>query len=378
MYKNIEDRLRPHEKGIQKCGWNRFVSLRTNTKAELIFWIEKIDSVNGQPFQRECIHRTLDVCINTDASQPGWGAVINLPPNADLRSSALFLSAQRTLPQNMSIEAIESEICSGIRICGLFSATEARESSNARELLATLYSFKAAIGFLQGMRVDQQMDNMGAVQALGGIIPEKPDEIYGGSNNTRIQELAIAIDDICIEANIDKRTIWIPRHLNSDADYMSKIMANDPFAYTIQEHTFAHLEQIFGHHTIDRFASKYNVRVSPPRYNSKYFEPEAEGLNAFSMHWRLNNQGEQENNWLHPPYLLISRVIRHIQHCKAAATLIIPSWPSASWWPDVVPLLKTNVHINLGWCSDNIYFPEPSQLTHDHLPRGHLIAIRFQ
>jgi hypothetical protein len=167
----------------------------------------------------------------------------------------------------MSIEAVESEICSGIRICGLFYVTEARESLNTRELLATLYSFKAAIGFLQGMRVDQleQMDNMGEVQALGGIIPDKPDEIYGGSKNTRIQELAIAIDDICIEANIDKRTIWVPRHLNSEADYMSKIILNYPFAYTIQEHTLAHLEQICGHHTIDRFASKCNVRVSPPR-----------------------------------------------------------------------------------------------------------------
>jgi hypothetical protein len=62
------------------------------------------------------------------------------------------------------------------------------------------------------MRLDQRMDNMGAVKApsLGGIIPDKPDEIYGGSNNTRIQELAIAIDYICIEANIDRRTIWVP------------------------------------------------------------------------------------------------------------------------------------------------------------------------
>ncbi len=48
------------------------------TKAELIFWIDKIDSVNGQPFRRACVLRTFDICLNTDASQPGWGAVINL------------------------------------------------------------------------------------------------------------------------------------------------------------------------------------------------------------------------------------------------------------------------------------------------------------
>jgi hypothetical protein len=111
---------------------------------------------------------------------------------------------------------------------------------------------------------------------------------------------------------------------------MSKIIVDDPFAYTNQEHTLARLELIFGHYTIDRVASKYDVKVSPPRYNSKYFESEAEGLNAFSMHWRLNSRGEQENNWIHPPNLLISRVIRHIQHCNATAILILPAWPSAS------------------------------------------------
>ncbi len=118
--------------------------------------------------------------------------------------------------------AIGFEVCSGVRICALFSATEAGESSNSRDLLATLYSLKAGIGFLQGMRLDQQMDNMGAVQALGGIIPDRPDDIHGGSNNTRIQELAIATDAICIEENIDRRTIWVPHNLNPKADYMSR------------------------------------------------------------------------------------------------------------------------------------------------------------
>jgi hypothetical protein len=112
---------------MQKCGWNRFVNLKTNTKAELISWIEKIDPVNGQLFRRECIHRTLDVCLNTDANQPSWGAVIKLPTDADLHSSALVLSAQYTLPKHMSMEAVRSEVCSGIRICGLFSVTEAVE-----------------------------------------------------------------------------------------------------------------------------------------------------------------------------------------------------------------------------------------------------------
>ena len=68
--------------------------------------------------------------------------------------------------------------------------------------------------------------DMGAAQALGGVIPERPDTIFGGE---RIQGLAIAIDDVCIEADIiitvadiSMRTFWVPRDLNVDADLMSR------------------------------------------------------------------------------------------------------------------------------------------------------------
>ena len=374
---NIDERLKLYEKGQSKAGWKRHVHLNTRTRAELVFWVSRIGKVNGQPFHREAVHRTMDVNLGTDASQPGWGTVITLPPNTPADQSALLRAAQLTLPKNMSVQAIISAVSSGIRICGMFSEAEASESSNARELLATLYSFKIGIGFLRGMRVDHQMDNMGAVQALGGIIPERPDAIFGGSKTSRIQELAIEIDDVCIEANIDRRTFWVPRDLNEEADYMSKALVNDPFAYTLIPHTFARLEELFGHHTIDRFASSHNVLVRPPRYNSLYFESAAESLNAFAVHWRYSRNGDLENNWVHPPYLLISRVIRHIQHCKASATLILPMWTSASWWPDVVPLLTSHPSIDLGLCSDNLFFPAPSRLNHESLPRGHLLALRF-
>ena len=377
MYKNIDARLKPYEKGMSKAGWNRHVHLNTRTRAELVFWISRIQKVNGQPFQRDAVHRTMDVNLGTDASQPGWGTIITLPSNIRADHSALLQAAQLTLPKNMTIEAVTSTVASGIRICGMFSESEASESSNARELLATLYSFKIGIGFLRGMRVDHQMDNMGAVQALGGEIPDRPETIFGGSKTSRIQELAIEIDDLCIEANIDRRTFWVPREHNVEADYMSKILVSDPFAYTVLPHTFARLENLFGHHTIDRFASRHNVLVRPPRYNSLYFESAAEGLNAFAAHWRYNADGELENNWVHPPYLLISRVIRHIQQCNASATLILPFWTSASWWPDVVPLLTSHPSIDLGLCSDNFFFPTPSRLDHESLPRGHLLALRF-
>jgi hypothetical protein len=82
----------------------RHIHLNTRTHAELVFWISRIGKVTSQPFQRDAVHRNMDV--------------------------------KHTL---LSI------------------------------VLATLYSFKTGIGFLRGMQVDHQMDNIGAVQALGAL-----------------------------------------------------------------------------------------------------------------------------------------------------------------------------------------------------------------
>ena len=95
------------------------------------------------------------------------------------------------------------------------------QCSNVRELLANLRTTQALFGFLVNMRVDRRLDNMGAVQALGGILPHEPNRIFGGSNNPRIHALAVAHDDLCITHNIDCRIFWVPRALNSDADSAS-------------------------------------------------------------------------------------------------------------------------------------------------------------
>ena len=59
--------------------------------------------------------------------------------------------------------------------------------------------------------------------------------------------------------------------------------------------------------------------------------PGTEAVDAFTVNWA------GENNWLCPPIMLISRVIRHAQVCKATGTLIVPAWPSASFWPILCP-----------------------------------------
>ena len=40
-----------------------------------------------------------------------------------------------------------------------------------------------------------------------------------------------------------------------------------------------------------------------------------------------------ENNWLVPPISLVGRAVKHVKASGARATLVVPSWPSAPFWP---------------------------------------------
>ena len=73
-----------------------------------------------------------------------------------------------------------------------------------------------------------QVDNSGVAMALGDLIPASPDKIYGGSHNPRIQALVIEIDDLYIQANIDRRTFWVPR--NQIADYLTMVSTGDHYS----------------------------------------------------------------------------------------------------------------------------------------------------
>ena len=246
-----------------------------------------------------------------------------------------------------------------------------------RELLATLYSFRALLPFLHNLQLDHHMDNLGAVQALGGIIPAYAEQIFGGSNTPRIQEIIIQIDDCCISANIDRRTIWVPRDQNIIADYMSKLGTGDVFSYTVQPWVRILLDSSFGKHSIDRFASRNNVQVSPPRYDSLYFEAEAEWLDAFSCHWTWGPQHERENNWIHPQYKLTGQVLQHLKLCQAQGTVILPRWEQAPWWPSVRSLLHTCTILELGPAPAVLCFPSDSKYGPSSLPHGHIIALHF-
>ena len=130
MYINIEARLKPHERTLEhksSLGWSRAVPRHADTLVEFQFWITNTPRVNGQPIQRCQQIRVIEVDTLSDAGARGWGGVLYLPPGSHAASASLLLAARRSLPDNMTLEAIHSVLHDGIRVCGTFSSSEMAE-----------------------------------------------------------------------------------------------------------------------------------------------------------------------------------------------------------------------------------------------------------
>ena len=110
---------------------------------------------------------------------------------------------------------------------------------------------------------------------------------------------------------------------NQQADFISRIIDYDD--WSLHPVLFKTLDQEWGPHTIDRFASYFNTQL--PRFNSRFWNPGTEGVDAFTCDWRGGN------NWWCPPVYLVPRVLRHAQETGACGTLLVPKWPSAPFWP---------------------------------------------
>ena len=102
--------------------------------------------------------------------------------------------------------------------------------------------------------------------------------IVTGSKNPSLQQETLAIFSKSVANSIRIEPEWIPCAENKLADYVSRIVNYDDWSldYTI----FKQLDNRWGPHTIDRFASHYNAQL--PRFNSRFWNPGTEAVDAFT------------------------------------------------------------------------------------------------
>ena len=100
-----------------------------------------------------------------------------------------------------------------------------------------------------------------------------------------LQNLALDLFTTCLTSRITVDIQWSPIIENQEADAVSKVINYDDWETT--QALFQHLNVIWSPRTIDRFADNKNAKVSC--FNSEFWCPPTEGVDAFSLDWSNEN-----------------------------------------------------------------------------------------
>ena len=137
----------------------------------------------------------------------------------------------------------------------------------------------------------------------------------------------MAIFELCFQHSIKLEMDWILRSLNSQAEFLSRIVDYDD--WEVDPCIFQAIDSSWDPHSVDWFASSHNALL--PCFHSRFWSPGCEAVNTFTVNWG------NELNWWVSPLHLICRTIHHDTQCRAKDTFIIPAWKSAPFWPVICP-----------------------------------------
>lgn len=133
-----------------------------------------------------------------------------------------------------------------------------------------------------------------------------------------------------MEANITLTAKYLSGIQNWQADYLSRIKST--CEWRLHPNLFRMIDNIWGPHNIDRFASITSTQL--PVYNSLYWDPETSGVDALAQtDWGIMN------NFVNPPFALLPKVLSIVKEQNAVATVIAPKWPGQPWYQDLINML---------------------------------------
>jgi hypothetical protein len=238
--------------------WDKLLLLNYSeeVKRELTFWQENVCKSN---LRRLAPYSPFSVVIYSDASNVACGAY--------------------------SVE-IENKI-----FHKMWNAYEKDQSYTWREMRAielALFSFKDKF---KGTSLKWHTDNQNCLTIL-----------KSSSMKKHLQSIAFSIFTLCMQECIFIDMQWMPRSENTRADYLSKMIDHENWG--VSDDFIAFIDNLWGKHTIDRFASSMNCKTD--RFNSLFWNPGSDAVDAFTENWF------GKYNWLVPLIYLVVRAIKHL------------------------------------------------------------------
>lgn len=287
-----------------KGNYNAHMKLSPRSMIELDWWISNMPVAckNIQPLKA-------NIQLQTDASNKGWGAVYG-----------------------------------DQQIGGRWNTNEAMDHINILELKAAFFALKSFCSQANKTHVQIQIDNTTAVSYINNM---------GGSKSPVLNTLAIELWEWCIHRNIWVSAVHIAGKLNVDADFKSRSFS-DKHEWMLNRNVFTEILTEFPELNMDLFASRLTSQLT--QYCSWQPDPGSAFVDAFSIDW------SKFNFYAFPPFSLIPRCLQKIQQDKGKGILIVPVWPTQTWFPLVLQLLYSQPWI----CQ-----PSPKLLQHTTHNRLH-------
>ena len=278
--------------------WYQSIKLSNDTVAELEFWDNNAESLNGFSISLRLVP---SMTIYTDASGVGYGGYVENQPD--------------------------------LQFHGNWSESETCKSSTWREL-AAVYNLLSKLQILVS-KLSNCILTMPTSQKLSPVAVSSPICI--------IIYLAISIYNLAKKCDYILIPAWLPRNENKVADKISRTQDFDDWAIDLA--SFNILDKLWRPHSIDRFASPHNAKL--PKFNARFW------CKGYPV-WMLSAKPGR------PPVSLIIQVIKHIIAVSATGTLVISHWPTSSFWPFICPDgIHLNSFI-LDWILLHISFSPPS------------------
>ncbi len=266
----------------EKGNFNAYMVLSPKAKSELHWWVSNVEGAY-QTLDREAPQ----VQIFTDASLSGWGAE-----------------------------------CQGKSTGGQWTEAESKKHINYLEMFAIYLGLKTFASKKENMHIRIMCDNTSAVNILNHM---------GTSHSDPCNELAKIIWEWCMNRNIWISVAHIPGKSNIVADFESCRNQRESEWMLNKTSLSEALKRLKMSPVIDRFAS---ICKQFQRYVSYRPDPDAEAIDAFSLNW------ENLNFYAFPPFSVIPTVLDKIQKERAEGIVVLPDWPTQSWYTKASKLMK--------------------------------------
>ena len=308
--------------------FDKSVVLSEDARSDVKWWLDNVALE-----VRHIDHGPCKVFITTDASQLGWGAVLD------------------------SHEEAGDEQSTG----GRWNVEEQREHINVLELKAGWLGIQTFCSNIESCHVKISMDNTTSVAYINH---------FGGCRSVRCNAIAQDIWAFCRLRGIWLTAANLPGHLNVIADERSRLF-DDKTEWKLNPCVYKQVVQRFGTPTIDLFASRLNCQLKS--FISWVPDPEASFIDAFTIDW------SEYVFYAFPPFSILLHVIKKIEYDGATGILIVPNWPTQVWFPLLRRLLLAEP-LMLHWRNDIVtlpFRPGPHPLGHKlHLMACLLCGVR--